>query len=116
MGGSGAQLPFWENPQNLAKALAEAFSRLSCFLSSQVQPLAPAGIGGQQGPLTHGPVPLEPSLQGLGVRRGGGGSRWSGGVILFLAQSSFCGFIKGSRAQSLSKFTQPNLPRVWAAS
>ena len=76
MGGSGAQLPFWENPQNLAKALAEAFSRLSCFLSSQVQPLGTAGIRGRQGPLTHSPVPLEPSLQGWGfaaVRLGVGG-------------------------------------------
>lgn len=115
MGGSGAQLPFWENPQNLAKALAEAFSQLGCFLSPQVQLLAPAGIRGRQGPLTHSPVPLEPSLQGLGVCCGGAGSRWSGDVILFLAQSS-CGFIKGSRAQGLSKFTQPNLPQVWAAS
>ena len=35
-GGRGVQLPCWENPQNLAKALAETFSQLSHFLSSLV--------------------------------------------------------------------------------
>lgn len=47
-GRSGVQLPCWENPQNLTKALAEAFSRLSGFLSSPIQPLALLEPGVQQ--------------------------------------------------------------------
>lgn len=60
-------MPCWENPQNLAKALAEGFSQLSCFLSPGWR-LAPAGIESQAETLPISwPAPPQPPSRGLGV-------------------------------------------------